>query len=171
MHFLGGLIDRAFAVAGALLFVQFPIFVQQYMQQLVGRVDELKLQVESLRKAAALSRKTLEQYIQKFLENGDSDFVMQGQFMESIVERCGRLSDALHSLQNCTLIEKPFFFFASYSHEIAVSTFNTFKSGLLFTIEGGVYALAGTLAGYAVYKLCAYFFYFLKLSSSKRRST
>lgn len=61
---IGGLMDRACAVVGAVVFAQAPLFMQQYSQQLIGRTAELKLQVDGMKQAANLSGKTLEQLTQ-----------------------------------------------------------------------------------------------------------
>ena len=168
IRFLGGLLDRIFAVAGALLFVQLPLFIQQYIQQLVGRTEELKLQLSALQQAAAVSQKTLAQYIQKFLASADADFAMQGEFMQSIVHRWERLSEALFSLQHCSSVEKPFIFFSVYSHQVASSTFHHFSPGLLFTLEGAAYALVGTCAGFLFFKLLRMCMKFVLFSKRKQ---
>ena len=152
--FLSSLLDRGVAVVCALLFVQFPLFIQHYMQQLVGRTEELKYQIETLQHTAALLHKTLDQYILKFMANLDQDVVQQGVFMQAILDRYAHLSEALINLQKSSVYEKPFLFLYFYSHEVAISTWRNFKLGMLFTFEGAAYALLGLLSGFLLYQLC-----------------
>lgn len=151
LRWIAGLMDRAFAVIGAVVFAQLPLFMQQYTQQLIGRTAELKLQVEAMRNAAAVSGKTLESFINKFITSGDADFVAQGEAMQAMVVRWHDLQDALSAMQQSTLWGRPFAFIYHLNSDAFSSTLSNFRAGLPITIEGGVYALAGICVGYLVF--------------------
>jgi Protein of unknown function (DUF2937) len=151
IKWLGGLFDRICAAAGALIFAQAPLFMVQYEQQLTGRAAELKLQVEGMRNAASFSGKSLEQFISKFLQNSDIDFTRQGELMQSTFHRWQSLTESLSTLQTSTVFERPFVFLTYLDTDIAKSTLEHFKFGLPFTLEGGVYAVVGILAGYVFF--------------------
>lgn len=153
MKWLSGLLDRAFAVIGAIVFAQAPLFMQEYTQQLIGRTAELRLQVNAMRQAASLSGKTLEQLTQKFMENSDPDVVLQGKVMLSIVERWQQLSEALTAMQGSSIWGRPFAFIYHLNTDVFSSTFHQFKLGLPLNLEGGLYALAGLTTGYLFYTL------------------
>lgn len=174
-NWLTRLLDRAFAVVGALVGAQAPMFIQQYNQQLSGRVAELKLQIEAIINIAAQSQKSIRQFIQRFIDSGDPDFMRQGDLMLSMNERYEGLLNASHQLSSATVISKPFVFIREFNWEIARSTFADFQAGVPFTLEGFCYALVGVGFGYGVFYLLTRFLKFFyrlfvrcagKLSSS-----
>jgi hypothetical protein len=151
--FISKLMDRIFVVVGALVFLQLPLFIQQYKLQLLGHVNELKFQVGIMQKAAAGSDKNLEQFIDKFIKSGDVDFARQGEIMSAMVARFRELSDGLNALNHATVLTKPWVFLTHFNYSIAQSAMNNFEPGILFTFEGLFYGLFGILAGYLCYCL------------------
>jgi Protein of unknown function (DUF2937) len=148
---LTGLLDRAFSVIGALIFAQAPLFMQEYTQQLVGRTAELHMQVNAMRQAASLSNKSLEQLMQKFMENPDLDVVRQGEMMHALIGRWQQLSEALAAMQGSTLWGRPFAFLFHLNGDAFSSTFQHFRLGLPLNAEGGIYALLGMACGYLLF--------------------
>ncbi len=155
LKWFGEMIDRLFVVAGAALFSQWPIFMQEYEQRLGGHVDELRHQLDTLRKIAKESGKTLEQFIEKFLASSDADFSRQGAFLEAMQHRFVKLSDALSQMQEASVFSRPFLFLKNLDFTLGKATLYHFKPGMLFTIEGACYLLAGMAAGYALFRLFA----------------
>lgn len=151
LKWLGGLMDRVFAVAGAVIFAQLPLFMQQYTQQLVGRESELRMQVDAMRHAASITGKTLEQIIGKFLASSDVDFVNQGEVMLSLVGRWHSLSESLTAMQRSSVWERPFAFIAHMNLDTFKSTVSHFTMGIPINAEGGIYALIGIAVGYLVF--------------------
>lgn len=152
-RWVGGLIDRLFAVASALIFSQIPIFMQHYQQHLSGHVTELQMQVQSMRNAAALTGKSLQQYVIKFLSSEDVDFKNQGNLMNEMIHRYNSLSEGHQALQEASIYSKPIVFLKYFDKNIAQSTWNSFEIGLSFNIEGIIYALIGIGFGLLVYRL------------------
>lgn len=148
-----GIIDRLFVVAGALLFSQFPLFMQEYAMRLSGHVDELRYQFDAIKKIAILSGKTLEQYIEKFSSHSDLDFARQGALIEAMQARFVRLSESLSLLQEASPFTKPFLFITRVDWTIGKASLEGFKPGILFTLEGAFYVAAGMAAGYGLFKL------------------
>ena len=147
---IGGLLERICAVICATLFVQIPLFVSQYTNQLIGHEAELRFHVEALNRTAKLSGKNLDIYIQKFLHNSDADISNIGELMQAMVLRLQDLTNALTALQESTPMTRPFVFLAHINTDILRSTFKHFSFGFPFTIEGGVYALVGIVFGYCL---------------------
>lgn len=147
------MLDRIFAVAGAILFSQAPTFIQQYGQQLAGHVQELKLQLDLMSQIASKSGKSLDQYIHKFLQYSDSDISSQGQLMRDMTVRYQTLSEASVALNNASVFAKPLVFLSHFYSDIASSTFAFFTPGFIFNLEGITYAFGGILFGYAVFFL------------------
>lgn len=166
-NWVTGLFDRVFAVVGALACAQVPMFIQQYSQQLTGRVAELKLQVGSIASAAAQGSKSLPQYIQRFIDSGDQDFMLQGELMQKMTLRFGKLSGALDDLSTTSIWTKPLVFIRDFSWDIAQSTFADFQPGIPFTLEGLVYALIGIGLGYGLFSVIASLWRFSYRTASK----
>jgi len=150
---IGGLFDRLCAVVGCLLFLQLPLFMQQYQQELKGHVAELEWQVSLITNAAQLSGKTLDQYIHKFMTSGDIDFARQGEILSAMVVRWNALSNSLNALNHASVWERPYFFFSTFNYEIVKSSLETFQVGIPLTLEALVYGLLGMLLGYALYRV------------------
>ena len=145
--------DRILVVMGALLFLQFPLFMHQYQQQLIGRVAELQWQMNEMHNAAERSGKSLEQLIQKFLVNKDQDVVLQGRIMEKVVTRWIKLSQNLTALTQSTVFTRPWVFILYLQWEVLRSTAHSFEFGLPFTLEGVIYALVGIGFGFLIYRI------------------
>lgn len=148
---LGGLIDRLFAVGGALTFSQFPLFMQQYQQHLSGHVTELQTQVQAMRNAASLTGKSLHQYVVKFLSSGDVDFKHQGELMNSMIQRHQSLMEGYNALHDASIYSKPFVFIKYFDWDISKSTWESFEIGFSFNIEGIAYALIGIAFGLFIF--------------------
>ncbi|QLH35042.1 MAG: DUF2937 family protein [Parachlamydiaceae bacterium] len=159
---IGGLIDRIFAVAGALILSQFPLFMQQYQQQLTGHISELQLQINSMRNAALLTGKSLKQYILKFLQSEDLDFKHQGEILNNMLQRYDHLLQGQQALQEAPFYAKPILFVRYLDLDIARSTWAKFEVGFPLNPEGFFYAILGILLGLAIYwalrKICQRFF-------------
>lgn len=147
------MLDRIFAVLGALLFIQFPVFMEQYVMHLAGRVDELQYQVLLMREVATQSGKTLKDFIAKFTESSDLDFSRQGELMQGMVQRLSSFSDSLASLLNANFLSRPFKFLFHLDWEVVKSTFSMYKVGLFLTFESLIYALIGIVVGYYLYQI------------------
>lgn len=147
------LVDRLFAVSGALLFSQAPLFIQQYQHQLYGHISELKTHIAAMQKSAAFSGKTLNQYILKFIKSGDVDFASQGELMQSSIQRYETLNTGYQALVESPIYYKPLLFFKYYDWDIGKSTYETFKWGLSFNMETLSYALLGTVFGLSIFWL------------------
>lgn len=147
------IIDRCFAVAGALILMQAPEFMQQYQQVLAGQVAELEYQVGLVEQVAAKSGKTMQVYIEKFLESGDADFVEQGKLIEGMIKRCTKMKEALTSLQVAKWWSKPFRFVATLQPPVAKTAYTHFQPGLALSWEGGLFALIGVILGYGTFHL------------------
>ncbi|MBA3958693.1 MAG: DUF2937 family protein [Parachlamydiaceae bacterium] len=142
---------RVVIILTALLFLQLPLFIQQYEQQLIGHVAELEWQVQGMKDWSAQTGKPIDQTIQKFLNSGDVDFVHQGDVMNSVYKRWEKLSHALGKLRQSSVFTRPWIFLFYSNLGIVQATWHTFSLGVTLTFEGVVYALVGMVVGYFVY--------------------
>lgn len=153
LKWVAGFFDRAFVVIGALAFSQAPVFFQQYTQHLSGHVAELKIQMANLTKAASLSGKSLQEYVQKFVGNQDVDFFNQGLLMQGMIDRYAELSNALTKIEGATVFSRPFVFLGSLNYDIAKNTAEHFQFGIPLNVEGAIYGMVGIGVGYVMFSL------------------
>lgn len=147
------LFDRIFAVIGALVFSQAPLFFQHYMQRLSGHVDELTFQMNAIQQIAERGGKSLSEYIHKFVAHADSDIAAQGQLLQQMIKRHSELNYALVTMQEASLLSRPFYFIKQMDVEIVQATFKDFSFGLTWSLEGLAYACLGILFGIGVYHI------------------
>lgn len=152
------IIDRTLVIAGALIFSQAPVFMQQYNQLLQGHVEELNIQVEAIRTNALQVNKSIDHYVQKFLDSSDIDFRLQGEVMDETIFRFDNLNEGLRNFHNASFWQRPFVFMKYFNLKIAVSTFKNYKVNIPLTIEGLIYGLMGMVIGYGVFLLLKQFF-------------
>lgn len=148
---IGGLIDRTCVFVGALSFSQIPLFMQQYQHHLAGHVSELQALILSMKESAALTGKSLEQYVSKFLSSTDPDFVRQGELMHQMMQRFQKLQEGYEALNHTSLYSKPFLFIRYFDGSIAKSTWASFEMGFSFSTEGMAYAVVGIFFGLFTY--------------------
>lgn len=153
MHFIGNLFDRILVVLFALLFLQMPLFMQQYSHQLAGHVAELSDQLLQMEKNAARSGKSVKQWVEKFKSHQDQEIALQGETMQRTLSRYQTFSSSLSSLTAATALTRPFVFLRHLDPGIAASTFDHFQPGLTFSYEACLYALGGVLLATGVCSL------------------
>lgn len=151
------IVDRIFCLLFALLFLQFPLFMEQYTTRLSGHVDELHFQVGKIEKVAKASNKSLHQYIEKFLESKESDFSKQGSLMKEMVERKAYLANALESMHSANPLTRPFIFLFKSDWEIVQNSLASYQPGLAITFESAIYGVVGLFIGYYFYLLLSSF--------------
>lgn len=150
---MNGILDRLCVVLGAFLFALFPVFIQQYQHQLIGHVNELQWQIDTMSGSATKSGKNLDQYIQKFIDHPDQDFSNQGDTMRLILNRWNKLSKALSKLQKASILTRPIVFISFLQWDIFKSTAKNFQPGVSFTLEGLFYIFLGMISGYVFFHL------------------
>lgn len=156
------MIDRIFAVIGALVFLQIPLFIQQYSQRLSGHLEELRYQVGLLNEVSTQSGKTLQEFISKFVHSSDLDFSRQGELLQAMIQRLDKLNNAYLGLHNSTLFTKPFVFMYYSDWEILRSTMTSYKVGVPLSIEGLIYGIIGIFVGYFAFTGISKGYYWVK---------
>lgn len=148
LKLFGGLLDRIFVLACALIFALIPHFYQSYTQRLGGHAAELQIQLENLRSIAQISGREIEEYIQKFINSSDPDIVLQGEFMEAMQKRSMQISAAYMAMIRANAFSRPTQFIQHFQFDIAKKTLMNFQPGITFSSETGVYTLFGVLLSY-----------------------
>ena len=148
-----GSCDRICSVVLILLFCQLPLFIQQYEMRLSGHVAESARLVQDLEKSAALTHKSLQAYIDKFLQQEDRDFASSGQVMQKTVRRYGDLRIALSSLEHAGPIKRPFVFIAHLQGDVFQESLHNFTPGFSLTLETIAYGVMGLFMWVALLQL------------------
>jgi len=153
MKFFSNLFDKVFAVCGAIAFCQAPLVMQQYSLRLAGHLEENALAYQQIVNLAKSNQKSIQEYLDVFVQNSDPVLSSQGKFLQDVCMRHFSLVDAWQSLQDATPLTKPFIFFKHIDFEILRSTLSSFSPGFAFNVETVIYGLIGLLFG----TLCYYF--------------
>jgi len=147
------LLDRVLCVAGAILFSQFPEFMQQYLQRLEGHLDEAKLAVERFNDAARQSGMSLDQLIAGASQNPDPSMGKLGGVVRAAVARVDELGAADAALRGASAWSRPFVFLSHADWGIARATLSIYRPAVPTTVEGALYACAGIIVVLGVYHL------------------
>ncbi|HOP63300.1 MAG TPA: DUF2937 family protein [Spirochaetota bacterium] len=153
LFFLESFADRVAATAGAIIFMQVPAFIVQYLQRLGGHVDELKLLIGKYKAAAADNGRTLEEYVNLHIQSGVNEFSSTGSLMSENIERFNSLSNAYQQLSGASGIKKFFIFIRNSDMDIIKGTCKDFVPGISLNIDSILYAAAGIVIFMSVYLL------------------
>lgn len=151
--FMESLIDRILAAAGALIFMQIPSFMIQYVQRLGGHVDELNEIVKKYKAAAAENSRPLEEYIQLHIQSGVKEFASTGRIMSENIERLANLKESYELLSSSSGINKFLLFIRKADSDIVKGTYRDFTPGISFNIDSLIYAAAGIAVFMSLYLL------------------
>ncbi len=151
LQLLQGFLDRASALAGAVLLAQFPQYYGQYLQRLGGHLDEARHTMELYEETAASLGFTLEQYIEHHLVSDSAVFVSTGQAIASLLERLHRLECSFSALLEAGPLFRWWVFLKEAEWSIALQARRGFTPGIPTTAEGLLYAAAGLLLGWGCY--------------------
>lgn len=136
-------LEKIICAACIFAFCQFPAFFDEYLMRLSGHVAECTKMVDSLEAAAAASHKELSAYIASFQTSREPDVQNFAVVVHSFVEREKSLEQAKNSLQNASILAKPFLFIRYMDSDIVNETITNFRMQLSFSLETVFYAIIG----------------------------
>jgi hypothetical protein len=151
LFFIEHLADRAVSASGAIIFMQIPAFIVQYIQRLGGHVDELKLLIGKYKAAAADNGRTLDEYVQLHIQSGVKEFASTGKLMTENIERFNFLGDAYQQISGASGIKKFFLFISKSDMDIIRGTFSDFVPGISLSPDSILYAAAGIAVFMSLY--------------------
>lgn len=163
------ILDRIFAVTGALVCMQVPQFIQQYTDVMAGALSEATRQVETIRSTASQLGKSVEEFILKHLQSSDPDFQASGRIYDAQFERFHWLREAHTALSEASTWNKPFVFFSHLDSRLLQAV--DFQPGLPLSIEGLIYGIAGIIIGLFVYHMIIKIPVHIRNAFRKRRSS
>ena len=133
------------------LFHQLPQYNRLYLHVLRGAFYESQKTVLEHKKIAIQSKKTLREYVTKYLNHPDPDFQNMGITMVGQIERNKQYAGLLKLLKETN----PFIrhFILLYHFEYGIIEQINFDPGLLFTSVGFAYYIFGCLFGFILFVL------------------
>jgi hypothetical protein len=153
--------DRITIIIFAILFIQFPQFIVQYKQRLGGHVDELAIIIQQYKEVASLNGRSLQEYINLFLDSGISEFVNTGEMMNLNLQRLDYLSSALNDLMSSTGFAQFFTFIRTMDYPIFQTTLTNFTPGFAFNFETLIYVFVGAITGFVIFSAIKKFIYLI----------
>jgi DUF2937 family protein len=139
---MGKFLAMILGIAGALAGSQAPGFTLQYMQNLNGRVSELKPMVARFDADVAKYGYTRQNALNECeVATGLLDALCSS--YGDAINRYEILSAHLQELQEASDLMRPVLIAKSYQKDIAVSVMEEFKPAIPATIDGGIYAAGG----------------------------
>jgi len=169
VEWLVKILDRLFVVAGALIFSQFPLFIQQYLGRLSGHIEELSYQLQLRKDVAKKFGITLDGYTQKLLAAAEPVIHQEGLFLQAMKSRMESLQNGFNSITEANLFTKPFLFFYHADGAIFTRAAKAYSWGIPLSIEGFVYAVMGVVVAYATYTLLARFLTKVKIGLQRAK--
>lgn len=133
-------------VAGAAGLSQFPEFSQQYLQRLAGQVDALRLVVVGFDTAAAANGLTRDTALAQMAGTAFLDD-QRGEMGETFA-RYDRLSDNLSALRAANPLQRLTMPQRLADPQTLAATWDDFRPAMPVTLDGGLCALIGYLAGW-----------------------
>jgi len=128
---------------GAVGTSQAPGFTQQYMQNLSGRVDELRAVVTRFDEDAVRSEMTRQEALEFCLEDDQAPGTLSCLGRAGDVERYEELSSQLRQLEITDDWQKPIYLARNFDEDVLESTKGTFQPAVPATAVGGGYGAAG----------------------------
>jgi hypothetical protein len=133
--------------AGAVVAAQFPAFYAQYLQNLSGRLAQVRADLAPVLADARARGLSLSEYLTRAeREGGELTGTLVAGY-RSAYQALQRLETAHAALSEAGPLARPLAFLRHLDWAIAGSTADAFAPTLPLTAEGGTYALAGLLSG------------------------
>ncbi len=140
---LGSLADRILCVIAAVIFLQAPIYMNQYENVLAGAQKESSISFLRLTDIAGSFGQSLEEYLDELVANENPKVTANAQEDKERLDRYIRYTEAQMAFEQANAFTRPFVFMKWYDPALGEAV--VFQPGLPLTIEGFMYALAGLL--------------------------
>jgi hypothetical protein len=151
---LDALVDRLWAVAGAVGLSQVPGYLSHYQQRLGGHLAEARRNVEAWREVVAKTgAETLDGLIARYLESGMKEAIEAGRKCAADVARLEELQRAVEAIRDAPVWSRFFVFMQNMEPDIARSALSSYKPNVPLDPESLAYALIGLLLALGLYYL------------------
>ncbi|MGO1117111.1 DUF2937 family protein [Rhodovibrionaceae bacterium A322] len=150
---LSRLVSGIFSAGGAAGFSQAPGFLVQYQHQLAGRLAQVKEDLAPLREGAKALGMSPEEFLflAKQEQSPYSKVLIEG--ADKALQAQVKLQAAYDALAAATPATRGFTFLQVLDEAVVRDTLAHFSPVVPLTLEGGIYAAAGLLAGVGLFAL------------------
>ncbi|MEM9810703.1 MAG: DUF2937 family protein [Pseudomonadota bacterium] len=128
---------------GAVGASQAPGYTQQYLQNLTGRVDELRMIVERFDDQMAMINLTRRDGLKQCSATGDTVALALCDGINEDVVRYENLDGQLRALNAASDWERPVLLARNFDRQIAESAYDAYEPAVPVSLAGGAFALAG----------------------------
>lgn len=139
----GEILDRIICIVIVLLFMQFPMYINQYVDVLSGAQMESRLTYTDLESRALNNGLKVDEFIDRLKANEDLIVRESGEVSENVVNRYEKYTNALEALTHSSVWVRPFQLIGHYDSSINAAM--QFEPGLPFNLEGFIYAAVGLI--------------------------
>ena len=140
-------------IAGALGCSQLSEFMQQYRQNLAGRLAEAQRDVTAIAARAREAEMPIYAYLQEFRQATNPVFVREGQALQAKIDRATELAEGLSALEFAGPLTRPFRFVEHLNGEIVADTWQYFQPAVPVDLASLIYATTGAVLGLLAYHL------------------
>ncbi len=139
--------------AAGLATSQLAAFMQQYTQNLAGRLAEARREVDGIIDRATRANMPVYAYLNAFVTASNPVFRREGQALRARIDRAGWLADSYNALETADLLEKPFVFVWYLDEDVAASTWHHFQPGIQLDRASLIYAGMGVAVAFFSWQL------------------
>lgn len=140
-------------VLAALAGSQLSEFMQQYTQNMAGRLAEAQHAVAGIIHRADSADMPVYEYLDEFASAGNPVFRQQGVALRATIDRASGLQEAYRAITSAGLLEKPLVFASHVDAEIAADVLRHFKPAVPVDTASLVYAGTTGFLGIMLYEL------------------
>lgn len=143
MTWLTGLFDRFVFVACILIAGALPGYMQQYRQQVDGRLAQVETDLAPfVRIAQQRHNGDLDALIDHHVQSSDQTFAREGEAIKNMHSAAGRLLDTRRGLQGSAW-QQLWFLTRNVDPEVARATWRSYAPAIVFNTESLILALIG----------------------------
>lgn len=140
-------------VLAALAGSQLSAFMQQYTQNMAGRLAEAQREVDGIIDRADQADMPVYQYLSEFSSAESPVFQQQGVALRATIDRASGLQEAYRAITRAGLLEKPVVFALHVDSEIAENVLRHFEPAMPVHAAGLLYSGTAGLFGVLLYQL------------------
>ena len=150
---LSSLAAVSVAVIAALFCSQMSEFIQQYTQNLAGRLAEARREVDGIIVRADAADMPVYAYLHEFNSASNPVFRQQGVALRATIDRASDLEQAYTNIAHAGMIDRPFVFAMHFHGDIAADVFRHFQPAVPLDAASLLYAAMGGVLGLLLFQL------------------
>lgn len=148
-----GLFDRIWFFASIIIGAQWAGYIQAYIHQLIGHLDEAARWMREYKAIAEKHHHNLDNLVRSLQNSKDPSLIEQGELLKSHILREGQLQNTLDSIQNAEIWQQPFYFIKNLEYDIAMQTASNYIPTLPLSTDALISACVAVIVLWLPIKL------------------